>query len=100
MIKQATEKQKRFAVQISFRLGIELPNNDSIYAYSKFISDNLEKFKEAERKSNAISRKIIRECSRNIRQRRQTKYQNTYGGAYDSDIVDCYDFGISPWGDS
>lgn len=93
---KATEKQRKLAQWIQSELGVELPNDDFLGSYSKYISDNIDNF------NRQISRR--REWHENrsepLKRERRTTFENTFGGAYDSDIVDCYDFGICPWGES
>ncbi len=94
----ATTKQKIFAIKISNTLNIDLPVEDTVKSYCNFISENIEDFKKEQRKIRDEWNEI--ESRKRYTSSGRTRFQNTYSGAYDSDIVDCYDFGISPWGDS
>lgn len=91
-------KQKKFATVICCYCKIDLPDENSVKAYSKFISDNIEAYREARRQSRVFWSRVRQE--QRMQSRSQTKFQNTFGGAYNSDIVDCYDYGISPYGNS
>ena len=100
-MKEPTEKQITYAQAISNTLHIDLPEPLTRQSAFIFIRDNIEAYKA---KRNAI--KTMRyyqnynyyHCSHN------RSYgcfnDNPYAGAYGNDDVDCFDYGIYPWGDS
>ena len=79
---RATKKQREFARKIALTLNISYNANMTKQEAYFFIRDNIEKY-------NMI---------------KQLKYivgsDNPYAGPYGTDIVDCYDFGITPYGNS
>ena len=93
-----TEAQKKAIRTICFALHIDL-KEWQIKDMSRqdafiFIRDHKKIYNEAIRRHNEIMRERRAE-------RRKTYYSdNVYAGPYGSDIVDCFDMGIFPWGDS
>lgn len=99
-----TEKQVKLANWICNVLGKQLPTNNTIDSYREFISANIDEFNQKKCYIKKKRRRYRRYNKRNYytqyKKSNHYTYENTYGGAHDSDIIDCYDFGISPWGDS
>ena len=79
-----TQKQVDYATKIARELNINLPIIKTKQSYWDFINANEKRFKELQHKNKSF------DCD----------YDNPFAGPYGTDIVDCYDFGINPWGDS
>ena len=63
----------------------EMPNYTKV-DYQKFISDHIDEYNEY--KQWCINRRGLH------------YFDNPFAGPHGTDIVDCYDYGISPWGNS
>lgn len=95
IMKQASEKQISFAKEISHTLKITLPSEESSYAYYCFINNNIERYREAKKKT--FRRRLERECEEH--KTRTYTNENPYG-VDDVWGVDIFDMGIYPWGNS
>lgn len=100
-MKEPTEKQISYAEAISNTLHIDLPNPMTRQSLFIFIRDNIEAYKKEQNKIKTMQyyqNYNYYHCSHN------RSYgcfnDNPYAGAYGNDEVDCFDYGISPWGDS
>ena len=86
-----TEKQKSCIEWICNILDVDYTGGDDKEDAYWFI---LRYMQEAKKEQKRIYRK------RALNHRRIYYSENPYSGPYGTDIVDCYDYGICPWGDS
>ena len=101
-VREPTEKQIKYASSISKVLDVPMPESLTRQSLFIFIRDNAPKYKQAWAKWRQKEREDYQRYLRENCSNKGYKYysDNTYAGAYGSDIVDCYDYGICPWGDS
>ena len=93
-----TEKQVLWATKISYVLNVDLPEIHTKQSFCEFIRLH---DKEARSVINQRRRDAKFERKYSSRRSRRTYPTNgDYAGSHDSDIVDCFDCGIFPWGDS
>lgn len=101
-MKEPTEAQVKFAKRIHIWTDIPLPSVMSRQSLFLYIRDNLPKFKVAQEQYRLKQKKEYERYLRENCSNKGRKYysDNCYAGAYGSDDVDCFDYGIYPWGDS
>lgn len=86
-----TEKQKSCIERICNILDVDYTGGDNKEDAYWFI---LRYMQEAKKEQKRIYRNRI------LNHRRVYYSENPYSGPYGTGIVDCYDYGIYPWGDS
>ena len=103
---EPTDKQISYANAIHHLMGVPLPEEKTKQAYFLYIRDNYKDYREWRAVCKALH---IGDYARPVNhthvESKKKKssygcYESAYDGPYGSDIVDCYDYGICPWGDS
>ena len=88
-----TKKQKKCIEWICDVLGVDYTGGDNKEDAYWFILRYMQKAKKEQKR-------IRRNRILNNSSRRVYYSENSYSGPYGTDIVDCYDYGICPWGNS
>lgn len=97
----ATEKQINYIKTICRVLDLEVPESPTRQEAFFFIQDHIDDYKAYLHKSAVL--RIHEKERRQERTREITRQyydENHFAGPYGSDIVDCFDYGIYPWGNS
>ena len=96
-IRPATEKQMKYIKSIAWTLGIDYDKSMDITEARDFISEHIDEFK-AKRKQNYL--RHLRHSFESRTSVSRSCNEDPFQGPHGSEIVDCFDYGIYPWGNS
>lgn len=109
---EPTDKQISYANTIHNAIGVPLPEEKTRQAYFLYIKENHSRYREWRavckalhigqyaRVQNCYPDGSIIETKSKKKKSDYGCYESAYDGPYGSNVVDCYDYGICPWGDS